>query len=186
MKHIAGDFLIDLASREVRGATGVQTLEPRAAAVLACLLDREGEVVSRSVLLDACWPGGAGSDEALSQTVAQLRRVLGDDPRHPRFIATVYKSGYRWQPQSGAIPAAAPALRMAAARSWATPPRLVMAGLLIAVFVGGLAGAGVFGLLSGVAPRRLLETSVDRELRRTVENGRLVERETVTVNKPRV
>lgn len=187
MKHIAGDFLVDMDSREVRGSQGIHTLEPRAAAVLSHLLHQEGEVVSRAALIEACWPAGGGSDEALTQTVAQLRRAFGDDPRRPRYIATIYKGGYRWRPQPAPAPTvkAMPVRDPAPERARATRSRLIVAGLLIAVFVGGLAGAGVFGLLTGTAPGRVAVTSEDRQVLRTVENGRLVESETKTINRPR-
>lgn len=90
------DRAIDLAVREISGPGGVRKLEPRAAQVLELLLERSGEVVGRAVLLDRCWPDGGGSDEALSQSVAQLRRALDDDPRRPRFVRTIHKSGYQW------------------------------------------------------------------------------------------
>lgn len=90
------DRAIDLAVREISGPAGVRKLEPRAAQVLELLLERPGEVVGRADLLDRCWPDGGGSDEALSQSIAQLRRALGDDPKRPRFVRTIHKSGYQW------------------------------------------------------------------------------------------
>ena len=42
------------------------------------------------------WSGIPVTDEALSQCIANLRRVLGDDAARPRFIETVPKHGYRF------------------------------------------------------------------------------------------
>jgi len=103
----AGDVLIDLATREVHRRSVVCKLEPQAAAVLAALIAANGQVLDRKGLIDRCWTDDSGSDEALSQTISQLRRALGDDFRRPRFIATVHKTGYRWlapKPVSDAAP----------------------------------------------------------------------------------
>src|SRR6185312_3337261 len=41
------------------------------------------------------WPRRMVSDEVLSRTIAELRTVLGDDPRHPTYIETIPTVGYR-------------------------------------------------------------------------------------------
>jgi hypothetical protein len=62
-----------------------------------------GRVLTRSELLDACWPIGSGSDEALTQAVAQIRRALGDNSRSPIYLQTVPKGGYRIVPEVTAL-----------------------------------------------------------------------------------
>lgn len=109
----AAGAAIDLSAREVIGPDGRRRLEPRAAAVLAALVEAGGAVVGRDALLDGCWRDGEGSDEALTQAVAQIRRALGDDPRRPRFVGTVHRTGYRWlgrepAPEAAAVPAPSP------------------------------------------------------------------------------
>jgi serine/threonine-protein kinase len=65
-------------------------------AVLQALARRPGELVSRNELLSAIWPGGTTYDEALTQSVYQLRQQLiragGDECRN--LITTVPKRGY--------------------------------------------------------------------------------------------
>jgi DNA-binding winged helix-turn-helix (wHTH) protein len=90
-----GPSIVDFELREVRREGSVTRLEPRAADVLSLLAGAGGRVLSRSELLDACWPNGSGSDEALTQVVAQIRRALGDDSRSPTYLQTVPKGGYR-------------------------------------------------------------------------------------------
>ena len=105
----AGEAEIDLAAREIDTGAAVRRLEPRAAAVLAALMAAEGAVVAREALLDACWGEDGGSDEALTQAIAQLRRAFAEDPRQPRYIGTVPKAGYRWlAPVSVSAPVVAP------------------------------------------------------------------------------
>ena len=63
--------------------------------VFMCLVQRRGEVVSIDDLLNAGWEGVAVSPDSVYQAVASLRRLLGDDPKQPEYIATVPRLGYR-------------------------------------------------------------------------------------------
>ena len=63
--------------------------------VLLCLAERVGEVVSIDDLLTVVWPGVTVSQDSVYQAVASLRRLLGDDPKHPKYIETVPRVGYR-------------------------------------------------------------------------------------------
>jgi TolB-like protein/DNA-binding winged helix-turn-helix (wHTH) protein len=63
--------------------------------LLLCLAARPGEVVSIDDLLDQVWPEVAVAPDSVYQAVASLRRVLGDDPKQPTYIATVPRLGYR-------------------------------------------------------------------------------------------
>ena len=106
-KGVDGAVAIDFDGRSVQGAWGARRIEPRAAQVLERLVEAGPAVVSRDTLLEHCWPDGDGSDEALTQAIAQLRRALGDKPGAPRFIQTVPKRGYRWigEEASASLPA---------------------------------------------------------------------------------
>lgn len=70
-------------------------LRPKTAGVLALLLARPGDLIEKSELVDRVW-GGAAGDESIAVCVAELRRVLGDEPQRPRLIATVHRRGYRF------------------------------------------------------------------------------------------
>jgi Tol biopolymer transport system component len=63
--------------------------------VLVELAERAGEVVPKQRLLDSVWPDTFVGDDVLSRTIFELRRVFEDDPKSPRFIQTIPKSGYR-------------------------------------------------------------------------------------------
>lgn len=90
----ASSARFDLRSGELASRGKTMRLEPKAAAVLACLDAAHDRLVSRQELLDQVWGEHAGSDEALTQAVAQIRRAfqeLGEgDP-----IETLAKRGYR-------------------------------------------------------------------------------------------
>jgi DNA-binding winged helix-turn-helix (wHTH) protein len=60
------------------------------------LASEAGTLVSKDRFMDEVWRGIPVTDEALTQCIKSLRRVLGDDAARPRFIETVPKHGYRF------------------------------------------------------------------------------------------
>jgi DNA-binding winged helix-turn-helix (wHTH) protein len=91
-----GDCVVrpDLGSI-TRPGKDTRFVEPKLMEVLLHLAIADGELVERRELLDSHWHPGADCDGALTRVICALRRVLGDDCRHPRFIGTVHKHGYR-------------------------------------------------------------------------------------------
>jgi DNA-binding winged helix-turn-helix (wHTH) protein/type II secretory pathway predicted ATPase ExeA len=81
-------------------------LTPRAAAVLAVLIERAGQPVTREELFRSVWRDAVVGDAALTACIQELRRALGDDARRPRFIETRHRRGYRFVARTG--PAAPP------------------------------------------------------------------------------
>ena len=63
--------------------------------LLVCLCARAGQVVPKQDLLHAVWDDRFVSDETVKGCFYQLRKILGDNPRRPRFIETLPKRGYR-------------------------------------------------------------------------------------------
>lgn len=66
--------------------------------VLVALARRGGEPASKDELIDEVWQGRAVSDDALTVTIYELRKLLGDNARSPIFIETIPGRGYRWLP----------------------------------------------------------------------------------------
>lgn len=66
--------------------------------ILAMLLARPGEIVSREELRELLWPSDTfvDFDHGLNNAVMKLREVLGDSSEHPRFIETLPRRGYRF------------------------------------------------------------------------------------------
>lgn len=71
-------------------------LTPKAAAVLKFLVSNAGSPVSKAELFSAVWPNVAVTDDALTTCIQELRRVLNDDAKHPQFIETRHRRGYRF------------------------------------------------------------------------------------------
>lgn len=69
-------------------------LEPKVMDVLVFLACRQGEVVSREQVLDAVWPDSVVGDESVSRAIHVLRLKLGDSPKAPHFLKTIWKRGY--------------------------------------------------------------------------------------------
>jgi transcriptional activator of cad operon len=63
--------------------------------LLLCLAEHAGEVVSIDDLLNQVWPDVMVAPDSVYQAVTSLRRLLGDDPKQPLYIATVPRLGYR-------------------------------------------------------------------------------------------
>jgi predicted ATPase/DNA-binding winged helix-turn-helix (wHTH) protein len=68
----------------------------RAFDILTVLVRHQGNVVSKRQVMAHAWPGAVVDEGNLKVNVAALRRVLGEDPDQPRYIATVVGRGYRF------------------------------------------------------------------------------------------
>jgi DNA-binding winged helix-turn-helix (wHTH) protein/tetratricopeptide (TPR) repeat protein len=99
-----GGFEIDEANAQLKRGAEVLALPPRAFAVLCELARRPGQLVTKDALLDAVWGHRHVSESVLKSAVRQLRAVLGDDARTPRFIGTASRRGYRFIAPAGASP----------------------------------------------------------------------------------
>ena len=71
-------------------------LEPKTLDVLCHLVTNRDRLVTKDELLESVWKDTFVTPNALTRAVAQLRKSLGDDVEHPKFIETVAKRGYRF------------------------------------------------------------------------------------------
>ncbi len=77
-------------------------LRPKTFAVLHYLIENAGRLVSKDELFAAIWPNIAVTDDALVQSIGELRRALGDDG--PRLIKTIPRRGYRFESDVSVVP----------------------------------------------------------------------------------
>jgi DNA-binding response OmpR family regulator len=93
----SGTVVLDRVSQRVHRDGVEVVLTPRATALLAYLMTHPDEVMTRERLLEAVWgwsyPTGT---RTVDTRVAELRRVLEDDPSAPRLVTTVAGTGYRF------------------------------------------------------------------------------------------
>ncbi len=71
-------------------------IEPKVFLMLLFLLENRHRLVEKRELLEVVWHDVVVTENALTRAVARLRKILGDDPRAPRFVATVHSRGYRF------------------------------------------------------------------------------------------
>jgi TolB-like protein/DNA-binding winged helix-turn-helix (wHTH) protein/Tfp pilus assembly protein PilF len=93
-----GVFEADMEAGELRKHGLRLKLSEQPFQILAMLVARPGEVVSREVLRERLWPSDTfvDFDHGLNNAVMRLREVLGDSSDHPRFIETLPRRGYRF------------------------------------------------------------------------------------------
>ncbi len=145
-----GTFNVDLDAGELRkGGTKIK-LYGQPFYVLATLLGRPGQVVTREELQQKLWASDTFVDfeHGLNKAINKLREALGDDAENPRFIETLPRRGYRFIAPVEAVPVKE--MHPAPARPEFVPneinwldtwrPRLVAAGAAIAVLVVAVGG----------------------------------------------
>src|SRR5262245_16124503 len=107
-----GSFEVDLESGELRRQGVKIKLQDQPFRLLALLLERAGEVVTREELRDELWPADTfvDFDHSLNTAVRKLREALGDSAETPRFVETLARRGYRFMaPVAEQGPTAQPA-----------------------------------------------------------------------------
>jgi DNA-binding response OmpR family regulator len=101
----SGDLILNRQTRRAYIGSDELRLTPKAAALLEYLMTHPDELLTRDRLLDAVWgwdyPTGT---RTVDTRIAELRRVLGDDPAQPRYIETVPGQGYRFVGDVEAVP----------------------------------------------------------------------------------
>ena len=113
-------FRVDLG-----GVATPVALGSRAITLLALLVERRGELVSKDAIMEAVWPGRAVEETNLNVQVARLRHVLDQDRKHGSCIQTIAGRGYCFVGAVSRPDAEAPAARAAASANGPLPrPRL--------------------------------------------------------------
>jgi DNA-binding response OmpR family regulator len=92
-----GNLVLDRRSRRAYVGAREANLTPKAVALLEYMMTHPDELLTRDRLLDTVWgwdyPAGT---RTVDTRIAELRRVLGDDPADPQYIETVPGQGYRF------------------------------------------------------------------------------------------
>lgn len=94
MRHRIGEFVLDVATRQLRQGVREIELSPKAFRLLHVLAESSPRALSKAELQEKVWPDTFVSEANLSVLVSELRRALRDDPRSPALLRTVYGYGY--------------------------------------------------------------------------------------------
>jgi len=150
-----GDITCDISQGVIEIGDKLIQLEPRLCGVLALLVQRGRTIITRDEFLDTVWDSD-GSDEALTQAISRLRKILGDS----NLIETLPRIGYRLT----VAPQAATASGQMRSRpnktgrfNWSNL-RTIYIGILL-VIVG--AAAFLLGTYSNVGDQQQLEMEIE-------------------------
>ncbi len=91
-------FTMDLKNRELRKQGRLVKLQPQPFKVLSLLVNRPGEVVTRSDIQQQIWSDDTfvDFDQGINFCIKQIRTALGDDAAEPRYLQTLPRRGYRF------------------------------------------------------------------------------------------
>src|ERR687896_2472239 len=91
-----GEFSLDADQKVLLHKGKPLLLAPKVLDILLTLVQHSGRIVEKEELMTRVWPDTFVEESNLTYTIVQLRKTLGDDARHPRYIETVPKRGYRF------------------------------------------------------------------------------------------
>lgn len=94
--YILDGVEIDTSRVVVRRAGEECRLRPKTFSLLIYLLENRNRLVPKQELIEQLWPDTAVSDGALARCVNEIRTVLGEDSRNPRFVRTAARIGYQF------------------------------------------------------------------------------------------
>lgn len=103
MKVRFGPFLFDSTTRQVLEGARSAHLSPKSFDLLQVLLEHRPALVTKAELQDRVWPDVDVVEANVANAIAEIRRVLGDDPRSPKYVCTVSRRGYRFCADAEAI-----------------------------------------------------------------------------------
>jgi TolB-like protein/tetratricopeptide (TPR) repeat protein len=112
-----GDWRVEPALDRVSRGDEIHHLRPRLMDLLVFMARRQGDVLSKDEILSEVWHRQFVAESVLSRSIADLRRLFGDEAARPRVIETIPKRGYRLiaavMPQAQTTAGARPALSIA-------------------------------------------------------------------------
>src|SRR5688572_22027025 len=94
--YVFGPFRLEWAKRRLWKDSKIVPLTPKALEILLTLVRQAGRAVDKDELMRAVWPDTFVGEETLTQNISTLRKVLGDTPDQPEYIATVPRRGYQF------------------------------------------------------------------------------------------
>jgi DNA-binding winged helix-turn-helix (wHTH) protein len=178
-----GPFTLDRLDGRLAHDGRSTELKPKALGLLLALIDNAGRLVSKEELLDSVWGTRFITEGVIKTQMAELRSVLGDDPKAPRWIETVHGRGYRFAGRLDTTPGAPAAAAPAEAPHRTAESPLVGRRDELAVLQQGLAQARLrqrqlFGVAGdpGVGKSTLLAAFVASLEGARVASGQCVER----------
>jgi DNA-binding winged helix-turn-helix (wHTH) protein len=150
-------FEVDLRSGELHRDGQKIHLQDQPFHVLAVLLRRAGELVTRDELRKEVWPADTflEFDHALNTAIKKIRIALSDDAVSPRYVQTIPKRGYRWIAPIAFMQAGPSIFGATMQRAWRERFRDFALGAFFALLLSGFSHpCGIAGIGRQVRDRR--------------------------------
>jgi len=150
-----GPYLADLWTRELHKNGMKLKVHGMPFEILATLLERPGDLVTREELQERLWPGGTFVDfeNSVNSAVARLREALDDSADHPKYIETLPKRGYRFmaavEEVTAEIASRAPEVPVTASTPATKNPQKARVAAAVALLIVAAVGALVWPSLRG-------------------------------------
>jgi eukaryotic-like serine/threonine-protein kinase len=141
-RYTFGPFSLDPEARVLLRDGEPMRMAGKTLDVLVVLVQNPGRLIDKDELLSRVWAGTIVEEASLSQSIFTVRKILGDNPKDPRFIATVPGRGYQF---------VAPVTELTGETPQAPAPnavvsRVIKRNKMVAISVIGVAFAAVGGL----------------------------------------
>ena len=91
-----GEFTLDVDQKVLLRQGKPLLLAPKVLETLLTLVQNGGRIIEKEELMTRLWPDTFVEDSNLTYTIVQLRKTLCDDARHPCYVETIPKRGYRF------------------------------------------------------------------------------------------
>ena len=154
-----GAFEVDLNARELRKGGVRIKLHGQPFEVLAMLLERSGDLVTREELQQRLWPTDTfvDFDHGVNTAINRLREALGDSADAPRFVETLPRRGYRFVGTVDTGAAKAPELPVEQMKNASSPTTVEAAPAIprsrARTYVPALVVVAALAVLTGVSIR---------------------------------
>ncbi|WP_286270895.1 winged helix-turn-helix domain-containing protein [Thalassotalea hakodatensis] len=90
-----GQFCVDITHGKLIHQGTEIAIEPKLFQLLLLFIERPNQVLTREAIIERLWLGRYVTDNAMNKQIANLRKILNDDPKNATYIQTVPKIGYR-------------------------------------------------------------------------------------------
>jgi DNA-binding response OmpR family regulator len=99
-RFVSGELVLDGESRRVTRGGDEVSLTQSEFKILSLLMSRPAKIFTRDEIIERCMGDDYGGfDRSVDVHIKNLRQKIGDDPRSPSYIITVYGMGYRFAAQ---------------------------------------------------------------------------------------
>src|ERR1700693_6043419 len=95
-RYTFGPFSLDTEARALLRDSEAIPMAGKTFDTLVMLVQNRGRLVDKEELLSRVWPGTVVEEANLSQAIFTVRKILGDSPKDPRYIATIAGRGYQF------------------------------------------------------------------------------------------